>query len=130
MSWLRKVFGGSDDLAAAPVTMNVERRTEQLVRLENALDRLVEVMKANEERMANPAWKERMAEYRRISGECYKLRSSGFTREQILDVAFEVRPVFGGELPPDVRAVEPPQEEALAAAAEIQAVLPDERPTS
>jgi hypothetical protein len=129
VSWLRKVFGGKDDLApSAPLDLDVEQRKEQLLRLEDVLDRLVGVMKANETRMANPAWKERMAEYRRLSGESYRLRAGGFTREQLLDLAFEIRPVFGGELPEDVRAVEPLQTELLEAAAAIQGVLPGERP--
>ncbi|GAA5002432.1 hypothetical protein [Actinopolymorpha pittospori] len=129
MSWLRKVFGGKDDLApSAPLDLDVEQRKEQLLRLEGVLDRLVEVMKDNQTRMANPAWKERMAEYRRLSGESYRLRAGGFTREQLLDLAFEIRPVFGGELPEDVRVVEPLQTQLLEAAAEIQGVLPGERP--
>jgi hypothetical protein len=129
VSWLRKVFGGKDDLApSAPLDLDVEQRKEQLLRLEGVLDRLVEVMKNNQTRMANPAWKERMAEYRRLSGESYRLRAGGFTREQLLDLAFEIRPVFGGELPEDVRVVEPLQTQLLEAAAEIQGVLPGERP--
>ncbi len=132
MSWLRKLLGGKDEFApAAPVALDVERRTEQLLALERVLDRLVEVMKANEERMSNPGWRERMAEYRRLSGESYRLRAGGFTREQVLDLAFEIRPAFGGsrggELPPDVRVVQPLQVELLAAATALQEVLPGER---
>ncbi|WP_020575751.1 hypothetical protein [Actinopolymorpha alba] len=128
MSWLRKVFGGKDDLApAAPVSLDIEQRRAQLLELERVLDRLVELMKSNEQRMSNPAWRERMAEYRRLSGESYRLRSGGFTREQILDLAFEIRPVFTGELPDDVRAVEPLQAELLTAAEALQGVLPSER---
>ena len=128
MSWLRKVFGGGDDLApAGPVTLDVERRREQLVALERVLDELVEVMKANEQRMSNPAWRERMAEYRRLSGDSYRLRAGGFTREQILDLAFEIRPVFAGELPADVRVVQPLQAELLDAATALHDVLPGER---
>jgi hypothetical protein len=133
LSWLRRLLGGGDGSGAtAPVTIDVEARTEQLLALERVLDRLVEVMRANEERMSNPGWRERMAEYRRLSGESYRLRAAGtFTREQILDLAFEIRPVFSGtgrgELPADVRVVEPLQVELLAAAAALQDVLPGER---
>ncbi len=131
MSWLRKVFGGKDDLGAAPVTVDVERRKEQLRALEDVLDRLVEVMKANELRMSNPGWRERMAEYRRLSGESYKLRAATtFSREEILDLAFEIRPVFSGELPEDVRVVEPLQVQLMAAATALQEVLPGERSQS
>jgi len=128
VSWLRKVFGGGDDMASAPVTLDIEQRKEQLRVLEDVLDRLVAVMKANDQRMANPGWRERMAEYRRLSGDSYKLRASPtLTREEILDLAFEVRPVFTGELPEDVRVVQPLQEELLTAAAALQDVLPGER---
>lgn len=128
MSWLRRLFSGKDHLAPpAPITLDVERRREQLLRLERTLDQLVEAMKANEARMSNPAWRERMAEYRRLSGEAYRLRAGSFTREQILDLVFEVRPVFSGDLPEDVRVLTPLQEELLAAAAALQEVLPGER---
>lgn len=127
MSWLRKVFGGKDDLAAPPITLDMDARREQLQALENVLDQLVEVMKANEERMANPGWRERMAEYRRISGTAYTLRRGTFDREQLLDLAFEIRPVFTGEVPADVQPVLPLQDELMVAAKALQDVLPGEQ---
>lgn len=128
MSFLRRIFGGKDDLApSGTVHLDVDQRKAQLVELERVLDKLVEVMKANDQRMSNPGWRERMAEYRRLSGESYRLRAGSFTREQILDLAFEIRPVFTGELPDDVRVVEPLQVQLLAAAAALQDVLPGER---
>ncbi|HEY8454942.1 MAG TPA: hypothetical protein VIL34_05075 [Actinopolymorphaceae bacterium] len=129
MGWLRRLFGGGDDLApAAPVVLDVEARKEQLQDLERTLDQLVEVMKANEQRRDNPAWRERIAEYRRLSGESYKLRAGTFTREQLVDLAFEIRPVFGGELPHDLREIEPLQKELVEKAEKLQVVLPSERP--
>jgi hypothetical protein len=128
VSFLRKIFGGKDDLApAAQVDLDIDQRKAQLLELERVLDKLVEVMKANDQRMSNPAWRERMAEYRRLSGESYRLRAGSFTREQILDLAFEIRPVFTGDLPEDVRVVQPLQAQLLEAAAALQDVLPDER---
>jgi hypothetical protein len=129
VSFLRRIFGGKDDLApAGPVDLDIDQRKAQLLELERVLDKLVEVMKANDQRMSNPAWRERMAEYRRLSGESYRLRAGSFTREQILDLAFEIRPVFSGELPEDVRVVQPLQAQLLEAAAALQDVLPGERP--
>jgi hypothetical protein len=131
VSFLRKIFGGKDDLApAGTVHLDVDQRKAQLVELERVLDKLVEVMKANDQRMSNPGWRERMAEYRRLSGESYRLRAGSFTREQILDLAFEIRPVFTGDLPDDVRVIEPLQEQLMAAATALQDVLPGERPDS
>ena len=130
MGRLRRLFSGKDHLAPPPpLTLDVEQRRAQLLRLERALDRLVEAMRANEARMSNPAWRERMSEYRRLSGEAYRLRSGTLTREQILDLVFEVRPVFSGDLPEDVRVLSPLQDELLAAAAALQEVLPGERPS-
>jgi hypothetical protein len=129
VSFLRRIFGGKDDLApAGPVDLDIDQRKAQLLELERVLDKLVEVMKANDQRMSNPAWRERMAEYRRLSGESYRLRAGSFTREQILDLAFEIRPVFSGDLPEDVRVVQPLQAQLLEAAAALQDVLPGERP--
>lgn len=130
MSFLRRVLGGrSEDEAAPapPVTLDVGRRTEQLQQLENVLDRLVEAMEANTERRANPAWRERTAEYRRLSGETHRLRARSFTREEILDLVFEVRPAFVGDQPPDVEAIQPLERELMEAAEALREVLPGEQ---
>ncbi|HEY6739298.1 MAG TPA: hypothetical protein VI076_10655 [Actinopolymorphaceae bacterium] len=127
MSWLRRLLPGRTAEPAPTITLDIEARTAQLEELERQLDRLVEVMRANTERMANPGWRERVAEYKRISGQAYTLRRGGFTREQLLDLAFEVRPVMSGELPSDVEAVRPLQDELMAAADALRTVLPQER---
>lgn len=84
MNWLRKLFSGGGDLKPPRIDLDVAERTTQLRRLESALDQLVAAMKAQDELMANPGWKERVAEYQRVSGTAMRLRGSGFTRaEQI-----------------------------------------------
>jgi hypothetical protein len=127
VSWLKRLIGGGDDLPA-PVTLNVEARRAQLQELEAALDKLVAVMADNTERMSNPGWRGRVSEYRMLSGEARLLRAREFTREEILDLAFEVRPALSGDLPEDVRAIEPLQAELMRAAEALQEVLPGERP--
>lgn len=138
MSWLRRAVQGVRDALTpgsggerpAPFTLDVEARRAQLEELERALDRLIETMRANHERMANPGWRERVAEYRRLSGEAYTLRRGGFDRERLLDLAFEIRPVFpGDDLPEDVQPIQPLQEELMRAARALQEELPGERPT-
>lgn len=128
VGWLRKLLPGKDSLpASAPISLDVEARTAQLLELEKALDKLVEVMRANTGRMSNPGWRERVAEYKRVSGEAYTLRRGGFDREQLLDLAFEVRPVMTGDLPADVEPVRPLQDSLMTAAEALREVLPTER---
>lgn len=127
MSWLKRLLGGDDSSLPGPVTLDVEARRAQLQELESALDKLVAAMAENTERMSNPGWRGRVSEYRMLSGEARLLRARTFTREEILDLAFEVRPAFSGEQPEDVRAVEPLQDELMRAAEALQEVLPGER---
>jgi hypothetical protein len=127
VSWLKRLIGGGDDDLPGPVILNVEARRTQLQELEAALDKLVAVMAENTERMSNPGWRGRVSEYRMLSGEARLLRAREFTREEILDLAFEIRPVFTGEMPDDVRAVEPLQADLMRAAEALQEVLPGER---
>ena len=112
---------------AGPVTLDVEQRTAQLRRLEGALDQLVAAMRADDTLLANPGWKERVAEYQRISGEAMRLRSTTFGREELLDLAFEVRPVFTGPIPEGLERIGPLQDEATEAAADLRELLPGER---
>lgn len=126
MNWLRGIFGGRDS-TPPPLTLDLAERKEQLRRLETALDRLVAEMREHGELMANPGWKERVAEYQRVSGEAMLARSTGLTREALLDISFEVRPVFRGTIPAGLEAIGPRQDEAVAAALALQDVLPGER---
>lgn len=127
MSWLRKVFGGGVDLTPPQVNLDVEQRTRQLERLEDALDQLVAAMREHAELMPNPGWQERVAEYQRVAGEARRLRGLRFGREELLDLAFEVRPVFAREVPDGLEELGPLQDEAMAAAKALQEVLPGER---
>lgn len=126
MSWLRKLFGGGSQ-ASAPVRLDTEQRVRQLRRSENALDRLVAAMREHAEVGGNPGWTERIQEYQRLSGTAMRLRSTSFTREELLDLAFEVRPVFSGAIPDGFAEIGPLQDEVSAAAAELREVLPQEQ---
>ena len=48
------------------------------------------------------------------------------TREGVLDLVFEVRPVFSGPIPAGMEPLVPLQAEVLAAAEELREVLPGE----
>ncbi len=133
VNFLKRLFGRSDDEESGPdlpISLDVEQRRAQLLRLERALDALVGAMKEDQSRLRNPGWRERVAEYGRLAGEAMTQRKSELARDRMLDLAFEVRPVFTGPIPPELEAVGPLQDEVMAAADALREVLPGERDAS
>jgi len=130
VSFLSKVLGRNrdedDEGSDAPVTIDVERRRVQLLRLEQGLDALANGMR-DAQSVANPGWRGRVDEYGRLAGEAMMLRKSQPTREQLLDLVFEVRPLFSGPVPPGMEALVPLQDEVVAAAEDLRELLPHER---
>lgn len=129
MNFLKKLFGRSDDDDEgedAPITLDVERRRVQLIRLEQALDALANQMRS-EQSMDNPGWRGRVNEYGRLAGDAMIQRKGTFSRETLLDLVFEVRPVFSGPIPDGLEKIGPLQAEVLAAAEDLQTLLPGER---
>ena len=68
MSFLRKWFG-REEPEDVPITLDLERRKEQLLRLERALDALAAEMRADHT-TDDPAWRERINEYSRLGWGC------------------------------------------------------------
>ena len=127
MNVFRKLFGRKDDTNEdVSITVDVERRTPQLIRLEHALDALANQMRAHQT-MDNPGWRGRVNEYSRLAGEALQLRRGPMTREALLDLVFEVRPVFSGAIPEGLEGIGPLQDELMAAAEDLRALLPTER---
>jgi hypothetical protein len=127
VSFLRKLFGKADESAEdRPITIDVERRRVQLLRLEKALDALAREMRL-EQTMDNPGWRGRVNEYSRLAGEAMELRRGTPTRESLLDLVFEVRPCFTGPIPEGMDALGPLQDEVMAAADDLRELLPGER---
>lgn len=127
MNFLRKLFGHNDETDEdVTITVDVERRTPQLIRLERALDALANQMRMDQT-MDNPGWRGRVNEYSRLAGEALQLRRGPMTREGLLDLVFEVRPVFSGAIPEGLEAIGPLQDEVLAAAEDLRGPLPTER---
>lgn len=129
MSFLRNLLGrrneeSGPDLA---VNLNVEARRDQLTRLEAALDELVAALRTDTALMANPGWRERVAEYGRAAGAAMTLRQAVPTREGILDLVFEIRPVFTGTVSQRQEYLVPLQDKVLAIVAELQEFMPGER---
>ena len=130
MNFLKKLFGKGDDEESGPdtpITLDVEARKAQLLRLEKALDALVDGMKDDKSRLSNPGWKSRVAEYGRLAGEAMLQRGKLLSREGLLDLVFEIRPVFSGAIPAGLEHIGPLQDEVMAAANDLQEVLPGER---
>ena len=125
MSFLRKLFG-REEPEDVPVNLDVDRRKEQLLRLERALDALASEMRADHT-THDPAWRERVNEYSRLAGEAMNLRRGTPTRESVLDLVFEVRPLFTGPIPDGMQNCGPLQDEVMAAAADLRELLPGEK---
>lgn len=129
MGFLGKLFGRDRDDEEgfdAPVTLDDEARRPQLLRLEKALDALAEQMRVAQT-VDNPGWRGRVNEYGRLAGEAMTLRQGAPTREQLLDLVFEIRPVFTGPVPPGLESLVPLQDEVVAAAEDLRELLPQER---
>jgi hypothetical protein len=127
VSFLRKLFG-REEPTDVPVTLDVDRRREQLHRLERALDALAAEMRADHT-TNDPAWRERVNEYSRLAGQAMDERRGTPTRESVLDLVFEVRPLFTGPIPEGMEKCGPLQDEVMAAAAELRDLLPGEKGT-
>lgn len=127
MSFLNKLFGGRkvEEIDDAPITLDVERRRPQLIRLEEALDALAHAMR-EQQTMANPGWRARVNEYSRLAGETAEQKRTP-SREGLLDIIFSIRPVFTGVIPEGMEALAALQDEVLAAANDLRELLPGER---
>jgi hypothetical protein len=125
VSFLRKLFGRGEP-EDVPINLDVDRRKEQLLRLERALDALAAEMRTDHT-TNDPAWRERVNEYSRLAGEAMNLRRGTPTREAVLDLVFEVRPLFTGPIPEGMEKCGPLQEEVMAAAADLRELLPGEK---
>jgi hypothetical protein len=106
-----------DDGEETVIALDVEARRPQLLRLEKALDALSRSMREVQS-VDNPGWRGRVNEYNRLAGDCMVMRKGIPTREGVLDLVFEVRPVF---------SLVPLQDEVLAAAEDLRQLRPGEK---
>ncbi|MVA76251.1 hypothetical protein GC722_09465 [Auraticoccus sp. F435] len=121
--WFGRDQDSGEDL---PITLDVEARRQQLLQLETSLDALANAMREHPQLASNPGWQARTAEYGRLAGEAMMLRKGQPDRESLLDLAFEVRPVFK-EVPPGLEGLVGLQDAAMRAAESLVTVLPGER---
>ncbi len=126
MSFLSKLFGRKEEeVEDAPISVDVDQRRKQLTRLEKALDALANEMR-EQQTMDNPGWRGRVNEYSRLAGEAADQRRAP-TREGLLDIVFEIRPVFSGPIPDGMEVLAPLQDEVMAAADDLRELLPGEK---
>jgi hypothetical protein len=125
---VKAAFGGRDDEGETPdPPVDVEARRAQLDDLEQALRALTRDMSADAERMANPGWSGRVADLRFAADTAGRLTRQGFDRAALLDLAAEVRPLYGrGTVPPEYAPYQAAHERVLAAVAVLRAPLPSE----
>ncbi len=126
MNFLKRLFGREDDAEEVPITIDVDRRRPQLLRLEKALDALAAEMR-QDHTTDDPGWRGRVNEYNRLAGEAMTLRKGSPTRDELLDLVFEIRPCFTGPVPAGMEKIGPLQEEVMAAAADLRQLLPGEK---
>ena len=123
--------GGRDDDDAADVAyeppLDVDARRAQLVELQAALTELTQAMTGDTQRMSNPGWRGRVDDLRFGAAEAARLTRRGFDRAALLDLAAEVRPLYGrGPVPPEYVPYQAAHERVVAAAEAVRAPLPSE----
>ncbi len=128
MGILSKLFGrkDADEEEPTPIVLDAERRKPQLLRLEKALDALAAAMRETST-LDNPGWRGRVNEYNRLAGESMNLRRGPISRDAVLDLVFEIRPVFNGPIPEGMESLGPLQDEVVAAAEDLRTLLPGEK---
>jgi hypothetical protein len=129
---VKAAFGGGDEEddaqhEAHEPPLDVDARRAQLDELEAAIAELTRAMTADAERMRNPGWRGRVEDLRFGAAEAARLIRRGFDRAALLDLAAEVRPLYGsGPVPAEYVPYQAAHERVVAAAAAIRAPLPSE----
>jgi hypothetical protein len=129
---VKAAFGGGDREYAAQgevlePTLDVDARRAQLSELEAAITTLTRAMSGDTERMLNPGWRGRIEDLRFAAAEAARLTRRGFDRAALLDLAAEVRPLYGsGPVPPEYVPYQAAHERVVAAVEAVRAALPSE----
>ncbi len=104
----------------------VAARAAQLIDLDDALRRLARAMAAETDRMRNPGWAGKVADYRSIAADAARLERDGFQRADLTDLASQVVPLWSAgtrELAPEYAAMAGEHEAVLAAVAVLRRPL-------
>ena len=121
--------GGDEDDAGAPPPVDVAARSAQLIELDDALRSLARGMAADTDRMRNPGWSGKVADYRAVAAEAATLERDGFDRASLTDLVNQVVPLFrpGSDVPREYVDVAEAHQRVMDAADAIRAVLPSEQ---
>jgi hypothetical protein len=129
---LKAAFSGRGDNDEVPadapdLPVDVDARRAQLTELRTALTELATAMSDDPGRMVNPGWRGRIEDIRFGAAECARLSRKGFDRAALLDLAAEIRPMYGsGPVPPEYAPFQAAHERVVAAAAAVRAPLQSE----
>jgi hypothetical protein len=121
--------GGDSDDTGTPPPVDVAARSAQLIELDDALRALARGMAADTDRMRNPGWSGKVADYRAVAADAAALERDGFDRASLTDLVNQVVPLFrpGGVVPSEYVEVAEAHQRVLDAADAIRAVLPSEQ---
>ena len=126
-------FKRSDGVEVEPaptVVLDTTTRVRQLLVLADSLDDLAAAMRGDAAQRYNPGWAGRIDEYTAAAERARTLRREGFTLDDLLDLAAEVRPLFvrGQGVAPDpaMLALEPQQDAVMAGVAALRVAAPGE----
>lgn len=129
---MKAALGGHDDQNEGPaevadVPLDLDARRAQLAELTDALTELTRAMSSDQARMANPGWRGRVEDLRFAAAEAARLNRRGFDRAALLDLAAEVRPLYGaGPVPPEYATYQAAHERVVEAAQVLRRPLPSE----
>lgn len=129
---VKAAFGSGGHETAEPVEipegpLDADAGRSQLDELSAALTALVRAMSADTDRMRNPGWRGRVEDLRFGAAEAARLSRRGFDRVALLDLAAEVRPLYGsGPVPPEYAPYQTEHERVTAAAQALRKPLPSE----
>jgi len=118
----------SEEDFGTPPPVDLAARGQQLIELDDALRTLARGMAGDTDRMRNPGWAGKVADYRAVAADAATLERDGFDRAALTDLANQVVPLYraGAQAPPEYAAVLDAHARAMDAADALRAVLPSE----
>lgn len=114
----------SEEDFGTPPPVDLAARGQQLIELDDALRTLARAMAADTERMRNPGWAGKVADYRTVAADAAAMERDGFDRAALTDLASQVVPLYraGTAVPPEYEALVAEHERAMAAVETLRAV--------
>ena len=107
--WRSRAKGddADEDDTGTPPPVDVAARSAQLIELDDALRTLAREMAADGDRMSNPGWSGKVADYRAVAAESATLERDGFDRASLTDLVSQVVPLPSDFADPSDRLLPP-----------------------